>query len=126
VVEIIELNSDDFESTVSRKGIVLVDCWAGWCEACKTFAPIYEQVASRHPEHIFGKLDSQAERALVSSLGVKHIPSLLLYRDGFLLFQQPGYFDEETLEDIVSQAESVDMDAVRAHVASEQAEPGGA
>ncbi|MHC4672380.1 MAG: thioredoxin family protein [Planctomycetota bacterium] len=119
---IVELKKENFEATVSDNGIVLVDCWASWCAACKTFSPIYQKVSSRYLEHVFGKLDSQAERALVDSLGVEQIPSLLVYRDGIMLFQQPGNFDEETLEDIVSQAESVDMDAVRAHVASEQSE----
>ena len=116
---IIELTKDNFEATISNNGIVLVDCWASWCAACKTFSPIYEKVASRYPEHVFGKLNSQAERSLVNSLDVKQIPSLLVYRDGILLFQQPGNFDEEALEDIISQAESVDMEAVRAHIKGE-------
>jgi thioredoxin 1 len=120
-VATVELTKDNFAATVSRDGIVLVDCWASWCGGCEKFGPIYEEVASRHPEHVFGKLNTHAEDALVSSLGVEHIPSLLLYRDGILLFQQPGNFDEEALEDIVSQAESIDMDVVRAHMASEQA-----
>ena len=118
----VELTKENYEATVSRGGIVLVDCWASWCGGCEKFGRIYEEVASRHSKHLFGKLNTQAERALVDSLGVEHIPSLLLYRDGILLFQQPGSFEAEALEDIVSQAESIDMDVVRAHMASEQAE----
>ena len=78
-------------------------------------------MASRHPQHVFGKLNTQTERELVDSLGVEHIPSLLLYRDGILLFQQPGSFDQKALEDIVSQAESLDMNQVRAEIAGGQA-----
>ena len=117
----LELTKTSFDASVASGGIMLVDCWASWCAGCETFATIYENVASRHPAHVFARLDTQAERDLTDSLGVKQIPSLLLYRDGILLFQQAGNFDDEALEGIVSQAESVDMDAVRAHMASEQA-----
>lgn len=119
----VELTKDNFQATVSSGGIVLVDCWASWCGGCEKFGSIYEEVASRHPKHVFGKLNTQEERGLIDSLGVEHIPSLLLYRDGVLLFQQPGSFEAEALEDIVSQAESIDMDVVRAHMASEQPGP---
>ena len=117
---IVALTKANFDRTVRGTGIVLIDCWAGWCAACETFAPVYETVAARHPAHTFGKLDAQAERPLVASLGVKHIPSLLLYRDGIMLFNQPGNFDEQALEEIVSKAESIDMDKVRAHMAAER------
>ena len=114
------LTKDNYDATVAADGIVLVDCWAPWCAGCDKFAEVYEAVASRHREHVFGKPDTQTQRELVSDLGVEHIPSLLLYRDGVLLFQQPGSFDDEALEDIVAQAESIDMDAVRAHVAAQE------
>jgi thioredoxin 1 len=117
------LSKGNFEEVTSCKGTVLVDCWASWCAGCETFGSIYEKVASKHPDIVFGKLNTQAERALVYSLGIEHIPSLLVYRDGILLFQQPGSFDKEALEDIVSQAESIDMDEVRAHLASEEKPP---
>jgi len=116
----VDLNIDNFKSTVEKDGIVLVDCWASWCAACKPFAPIFERVAEKLSQHTFGKIDTQSEKDLVSKLGVDHIPTLLLYRDGILLFRQPGYFSEEELEDIVRQAESLDMNEVRSHIASEQ------
>jgi thioredoxin 1 len=118
-VATIELTSENFVPTVEREGIVLVDCWARWCAACKPFAPVFERVAERHPGHTFGKIDTQAETKLTERLGVDHVPSLLLYRDGILVFRQPGYFDEEQLDDVVRQAESLDMDEVRAHIAAE-------
>ena len=116
----VDLNSSNFESALQKNGIVLVDCWASWCDACKPFAPIFEKVAAKHSQHTFGKINTQLEKDLVSKLGIEHIPTLLLYRDGILLFRQPGYFDEEELDGIVRQAESLDMDEVRSHVASEQ------
>jgi len=113
------LNSGNFDSIISRDGIVMVDCWASWCKACKPFTPVFERIAGRYAKHTFGKLDTQEEQELVSKLGVKHIPTLLLYRDGILLFQQPGYFEEDELDDIISQAEALDMDIVKAEIAAE-------
>lgn len=117
---IVNLSKDNFDSTVTGGGIVLVDCWAAWCGACKTFGPVFERVAERHPNHTFGKIDARKERELVNQLGIEHIPALLLFRDGILLFRQPGYFDEAKLDDILSQAESLDMELVLADMAAER------
>jgi thioredoxin 1 len=109
--------------------VVLVDCWAEWCGACREFAPVFDRVAARYPEHAFAKLDTGAEEELVSSLGISHIPTLMLFRDGVLLFKQPGYLDDEGLDDILAQAASLDMDLVRAEIAADQGQdpgPGGA
>ena len=116
---LVNLSEHNFGQTVDLPGIVMVDCWASWCGACKDFAPVYEKVATRHSEHTFGKLDTQSQKNLVAKLGIEQIPSLLLYRDGILLFQQPGYFDEEQMEDILRQAESLDMEVVKADMSRE-------
>lgn len=118
-MSIVTLDNNNFEKTISSDNIVVVDCWAAWCGACKTFAPVYEKIASRHPEHIFGKLDTHTQKDLVAKLGIENIPSLLLYREGIMLFKQPGYFSEEQMEDIVRQAESLDMDTVRMEIEKE-------
>lgn len=118
-MSIITLDNHNFERTVSSENIVLVDCWAAWCGVCMTFAPVYEKVALRHPNHIFGKLDTHMEKDLVAQLGIENIPSLLLFRDGIMLFKQPGYFSEEQMENIVRQAESLDMDVVRKEIEAE-------
>ena len=117
---IVHINQDNFNSTVEAKNITLIDCWASWCGACATFDPIYKRAAERHPKHIFGKIDTQTEKALIKELGIEHIPSLLIYREGILLFRQPGYYTEEELEDIVQQAESLDMNEVRTYMESER------
>jgi len=113
------ITEESCRSILSRSGIVLVDCWASSCGACKVLGPIYEKVAERHPQHTFAKLDTLAEVELTSALEIVHVPTLMLYRDGILLFKQPGNFDEARLEDIIAQAEALDMDAVRADMESE-------
>jgi thioredoxin 1 len=121
---IITLYKANFEGTVSGDGIIMVDCWARWCGACKTFRPVYERVAAKHPEITFGSLNTGAEKSLVSKLGIEHIPTLLLYRDGILLFQQPGYYGEEEMEGILQQAETLDMDLVRSEIVADRKKPG--
>jgi thioredoxin 1 len=120
---IITLHTENFEDSVSGEGIVVVDCWARWCGACKTFRPVYERIAGKHPEITFGSLNTGAEKSLVSKLGIEHIPTLLLYRDGILLFQQPGYYGEEEVEDILRQAETLDMDLVRSEIVAGRKKP---
>jgi thioredoxin 1 len=117
---IFTLYEGNFEDSVYRDGIVMVDCWASWCGACETFRPVYEKVAAKHPEITFGSLDTGVEKGLVSKLGIEHIPTLLLFREGILLFQQPGYYDEEQMEDILHQAATLDMDLVRSEIVADR------
>ena len=117
---IVKLSQDNYRAILGQDGIVLVDCWASSCGACKILGPIYAKVAERYPQHTFAKLDTLAEDELVSTLGIAHVPTLLLYQDGILLFNQAGNFDEPRLEDIIAQAESLDMDMVRAEIERER------
>jgi thioredoxin 1 len=119
-VAIQNLTGENFVDTVSRAGITLVDCFASWCAPCKVFSPIFEKAAEKHSQHSFGKLDTQAEREIAEKLEIKHIPTLLLYRDGLLLLHQPANLDAADLDEIVEQAESLDMDEVRAAIARER------
>ena len=114
----VTLTKDNFEATVAADGIVLVDCWAGWCAACEGFSRVFDEAAVRYAGHVFARLDTQAERDLASLLGIKNLPTLLIYRDGVLLFQQAGNFDDDSLQSMISQSESVDMELVRAQMAS--------
>jgi len=115
-----ELTRTNFEQTVSKRGIVLVDCWATWCGACGGFEQTYKTVADRHPKHTFAKLDVGRYGEICSTLGLTHVPSLLLYRDGILLFKDSGSFDEATLNEIIDQAEKLDMDMVREELGVEE------
>lgn len=115
-----ELTRTNFEQTISKKGIVLVDCSAPWCGACGGFGQTYKSVADRHPQHTFAKLDVGRYGELCSTLGLTHVPSLLLYRDGILLFKESGSFDEATLNGIIDQAERLDMNMVREELGVER------
>jgi thioredoxin 1 len=119
IMSMISLNKNNFDSVTAEEGIVMVDVWAEWCDACRKFDPIYKKVADKYPEHVFAKIDASKEKELISSLGIENIPALLLYRDGILLFQQPGYYEKDKLEDIIKQAAGLNIDEVRAHIASE-------
>jgi thioredoxin 1 len=118
---VLDLDESNFAKTVGGDGIVLVDCWAPWCGACKDFAPVFERAAERHPAHTFGKFNTQEHKKYTSELGILHVPTLMLFRDGVLLLKQPGYCDEESLLDIISQAEVLDMDEVRLSIERERA-----
>jgi thioredoxin 1 len=121
-MSITTLTGENFNEITYKDGIVMVDCWAEWCSACQSFNPTYEKVAKKYSDHTFTKLDTVAEKTLISELGIEHIPTLMLFRDGILLFQQAGYYEEEKLEDILQQAENIDMDEVKAHIAAEKNE----
>jgi thioredoxin 1 len=116
---IIELSNSNFEQVVRLPGIVVVDCWAAWCGTCKQFEKVYERVAEKHSQHTFTKLDTETHKDLRSALGISHIPNLMLYRDGLLLFNEPGSYDEDALDGIISQAAALDMEKVRTEIKQE-------
>ncbi len=111
---LVEVNKANFSSITSTNGVVILDLWSERCGACKQFAPVFRKIADRYPKHTFGMLDAEKEEDLISELGIEYIPTLMLYRDGILLFNQPGYLEEAALEDILAQAEALDMEVVRA------------
>ncbi len=116
-----ELTLADFEQTVSGEGIVLVDFWAAWCGPCRQFAPIFEKAAEDNPDIVFGKVDTEAEQQLAQMAAISSIPTLMLFRDGVLLFNQAGALPPKTLGDVIAQARELDMDAVRQEVEAAQA-----
>ena len=119
-MSIINIDTDNFESIISQGNIVLIDCWASWCDACVKFKPVFEKVAGNHPEVTFAMLDSTKQLDIVKELQIEHIPTLLLYREGILLFKQPGYYEEDKLEDILNQATELDMDLVKTEIEAEK------
>ena len=120
-MNVVELNIQAFDGIVIEGGVVLIDCWAPWCQPCKEFTPVFEATAEKHSNHTFAKLDTQAQPELTSKLSVRHVPTLVLFRDGILLYRQPGYVPAEGLDEIVEKAAGLDMDVVRASL-----EDGGA
>lgn len=113
----VNLTGETFQETISKDGIVLVDFWAAWCAPCRRFAPVFEQSSENHPDAVFAKVDTEAEQELAGSLGITSIPTLMVFRDGILLYADPGALPESALEDLIGQAEALDMEDVRRQIA---------
>ena len=115
------LTAENFEKTVLSEDIVLVDFWAEWCGPCRQFAPVFEAASEEHDDIVFGKVDTEAEPELAGALQISSIPTLMAFRDGILVFAQPGALPATALQQVIEGVRGLDMDAIRAEIAADQA-----
>ena len=120
----VTLSQDTFETTVAANDLVLVDFWASWCGPCRQFAPTFEAASEQHADVVFGKVDTEAEQALAAAAGIMSIPTLMIFREGVLIFSQPGALPADALDDLIVQARALDMAAVHAEVAAQEQQQG--
>jgi thioredoxin 1 len=116
----VTLTTENFDEVVGGSGMVFVDFWAAWCGPCRRFAPVFEDAAGRHPDVVFGKVDTEAQPQLAAAFGIQSIPTLLIARDGVVLYAEPGALPPAALEELITQAREVDMDDVRRRLADRQ------
>jgi thioredoxin 1 len=116
----VELTAANFGSHISADGITIVDFWAEWCGPCRQFGPIFEEASTRHTNITFGKVNTEVERELANEANITSIPTLMAFRDGILLYNRPGAMNAAGFEELIAAIEGLDMDAVRAELASQQ------
>ena len=109
----VNLTEATFDEAVSNEGITLVDWWASWCGPCRMFEPVFEAASEQHGDIVFGKVDTEAERGLSAAAGIMSIPTLMAFRDGVLVFSQPGALPAAALEQLIAAVRELDMDEVR-------------
>ena len=120
----IELTKENFEDTIAKNDMVIVDFWAPWCGPCRGFAPVFDAASEKHPDIVFGKVNSDEQQELAAAFGIRSIPFVLLMRENVIVFAQAGALPAQGLESIIEQARALDMAQIHKEVAEQQASLG--
>jgi thioredoxin 1 len=116
----LELTAETFEETINKDGITLVDFWAQWCGPCRMFGPIFEEASEKHPDIRFGKVDTEAEQGLAAAANITSIPTLMAFRDGILVFAQPGALPAAALQNLIDGVKALDMQEILKEIADQE------
>ena len=118
----IDIKSQEFEALIAKEGTVIVDFWAAWCGPCKQFAPIFEAASIKYPDHTFAKVDTDSEVEISQAAGISSIPTLMVFRDGILLYREAGALPASSLENLIEEVAKLNMDDIRSQIAKEESE----
>ncbi len=118
----VEITMGNYEQTINDNEIVFFDFWAGWCAPCRMFAPVFEKAAETHADIVFGKIDTEAEQQLAGGFGISSIPTLMAFRQGILVYAQPGALNDNQFGELIQAVQELDMDEVRKQIAEQEAE----